>query len=76
MGGDVPANPITKNIFAKKTFQHPQKRLTFLVRDVIKSAVGFRLRCDELLDWMGGRSCIAFHRRLFGNSNASRRVPR
>ena len=75
MRGDVPANSIAENIFAKKTFQHPQKRLTLLVGNVIKSAVSFRLRRDQLLNRMRGRSRVTFHRRLLGNSNTPRRVP-
>ena len=70
MGGDVPANSIAENIFAKKTLQHSQKRLAFFVGDIIESTVGFHLCCDALVNRVSRRPRVAFHRLLFGNTDA------
>src|SRR5438876_3042385 len=76
MLGDVMANAIAENLFAEKTFQHSKKRLALFVSDIIESAVGLRLGCDGLLNWMRSRSRVALHRGLLGDSDTPGRVPR
>src|SRR4029077_10678316 len=76
MRGHVTPDAVAKSIFAKKAFEHEEKRLAFAVGDVVKGTVRFRLICDGLLDRVGCRSCIAFHFQFLGNASASTGVAR
>jgi len=49
---DVFPDPVTENIFAKKTLDHANERHSFSVGDVVESAVRFRFGFDRLLDRM------------------------
>src|SRR5262245_12603760 len=68
MRRDVPADSIAENVFTEKTLEHSKERLSFLVGDIVKSAVGFGFRCDALLNWMRGGARVAFHRRFLSDS--------
>src|SRR5437764_3513994 len=76
MRSDVTANAIAENLFAEKTLQHSQKRLALFVSDIIERAVGFRFRCDALLDRVRSRTRVALHRGLLGDPGAPGRIAR
>jgi len=74
--GDVLPDSIAENVLAEKTLQHSQERLTFLVGDIVKRAIGFGFRCDTLLNRMGSRARIALHGRFLRDSDTPRRISR
>src|SRR5205814_3825324 len=70
----VPPYSIAERFFAEKTFEHAQKGLSFFVSDIVEGAVGLGLGGDLLLDRVGGRAGVAFHRLFLGDPNAPSRI--
>ena len=74
VGLHVAPNSIAEDFFAQKAFQHAQKGLSFLVSDIVESAVGLGFGGDFLLDRMSCGADVAFHRLFLGDPNAPGRI--